>query len=51
MYFICYEHPEKGRVYETVDGEDAMRRRVHDLTCDFDLDYDCIHVFRWEDEL
>lgn len=51
LYFICYEHPEQGSIYETVSGEDAMQQRVYELTDGMDLDEDDIHVFDQADEL
>lgn len=45
-WFICYDHPEAGPTYEVVNGEDAMRQRVHDLTMSLDIDpEEGIHVF------
>lgn len=51
MYFVCYEHPEQGSIYQTVSGEDAMQQLVHDLVCGLGLDNDDIHVFSQDDEL
>lgn len=51
MYFICYEHPDYGSIYEVIYGEDAIQQRVHDLIMDLDLENDDIHVFDADDEM
>lgn len=51
MYFICYEHPDYGSVYETIYGEDTMQIRVHNLMNELDLEDDDIHVFNADDEV
>ena len=51
MYYICYTHPEKGDVFETVSGEDAMQQRVYEIARELDLDEADVHVFNQEDEV
>lgn len=49
-YFICREHHETGRAYETASGTNEMLDRVHSLSRSLDLEDNRIHVFDAADE-
>ena len=50
LYYICY--PKDGQdVYETIEGEDAMLKRIYAIGQNLDLEPDDIHVFAARDEI